>query len=88
MGRRPCEALNFSGFRYNEACLDQGVDRSMSKPQTEKIPVRTVTPKDLPLSCPPKDQALWDMHPRVYLPIEAEGQVVCPYCSAHYVLKK
>ncbi len=59
----------------------------MSAQKSEKIPVYTVSKKDLPLSCPPKDQAVWDMHPRVYLPIEAEGEVTCPYCSAKYILK-
>jgi uncharacterized Zn-finger protein len=47
-----------------------------------------VTDKDLPLSCPMDDQVLWDAHPRVYLPIEEEGRVVCPYCDAEYILKK
>ena len=47
-----------------------------------------VTPADLPVCCPPKNQELWSQHPRVYLPIGAEGEVVCPYCSAKYVLKK
>ncbi|MGB6977412.1 MAG: zinc-finger domain-containing protein [Gammaproteobacteria bacterium] len=42
---------------------------------------------DLPLSCPMPDMRLWDAHPRVYLPIEATGYVVCPYCSAEYFLK-
>lgn len=45
-----------------------------------------VTQADLPLSCPPRDMRVWDAHPRVYLPIEAEGRVVCPYCDAEYVL--
>jgi len=32
--------------------------------------------------------ALWNSHPKVYLPIEDEGgESVCPYCGAHYVLK-
>lgn len=46
-----------------------------------------VTQADLPLCCPLKDMRLWDAHPRVYLPIEATGHVVCPYCDAEYVLK-
>jgi len=46
-----------------------------------------VTDKDLPLSCPMDDQRLWDAHPKVYLPIEEEGRVVCPYCDAEYILK-
>ncbi|WP_267112860.1 zinc-finger domain-containing protein, partial [Xanthomonas sacchari] len=27
---------------------------------------------DLPLSCPTPEMALWNSHPRVYLPIEGE----------------
>lgn len=46
-----------------------------------------VTQADLPLSCPTQDMRLWDAHPRVYLPIEASGHVVCPYCEAEFVLK-
>lgn len=42
---------------------------------------------DLPLSCPQPSMALWNSHPRVYLPIEAEGGTSqCPYCGATYVL--
>jgi len=41
---------------------------------------------DLPLSCPLPSMALWNSHPRVYLPIEAEGEAQCPYCSARFVL--
>lgn len=42
---------------------------------------------DLPLSCPGPDMALWNSHPRVYLPIEDEGGTsTCPYCGAQYVL--
>jgi len=46
-----------------------------------------VTRADLPLCCPLPDKRLWDAHPRVYLPIEATGQVTCPYCDAEYILK-
>lgn len=47
-----------------------------------------VTSADLPLSCPMPGMALWNSHPKVYLPIEDEGgESVCPYCGAHYVLK-
>ena len=46
----------------------------------------TITRDDLPLSCPTKDMRLWDGHPRVYLPIEETGRVICPYCDAEYVL--
>lgn len=50
----------------------------------EKI---VVTKDDLPLSCPRPQDEVWNMHPRVYLPIEKEGEVTCPYCGATYVLK-
>ena len=46
-----------------------------------------VTAADLPLSCPMPAMALWNSHPRVYLPIEAGGWAKCPYCSAEFVLK-
>lgn len=41
---------------------------------------------DLPLCCPMPEMTLWDGHPRVYLEIETKGEVLCPYCSALYVL--
>lgn len=37
------------------------------------------------ICCPTPDQALWNAHPRVYLPIaEQGGSVVCPYCGTEY----
>ncbi|BAN69817.1 zinc-finger domain-containing protein [endosymbiont of unidentified scaly snail isolate Monju] len=41
---------------------------------------------ELPLSCPRSGEELWSMHPRVFLPIEKTGEVVCPYCGARYQL--
>ncbi|OUR65523.1 hypothetical protein A9Q79_00565 [Methylophaga sp. 42_25_T18] len=41
---------------------------------------------DLPLSCPTSDMTAWDAHPKVYLDVEAMGEVLCPYCGALYVL--
>lgn len=46
-----------------------------------------VTHADLPLSCPPRDERVWDAHQRVYLPIEEAGEYLCPYCGTLYVLK-
>ena len=40
-----------------------------------------VTQKDLPVQCPPADQALWNVHPRVFIPIKPGEQKKCPYCS-------
>ena len=47
----------------------------------------TVTRADLPLSCPLPSMALWNSHPRVYLPIEVTGTAKCMYCGAEYFLK-
>ena len=47
----------------------------------------TVSRAELPLSCPTPAMALWNSHPRVYLPIEAELECACPYCGAHFVLE-
>ena len=46
-----------------------------------------VTRDDLPLSCPTPDMALWNSHPRVYLPVEKSGRETCPYCGAVFVLE-
>ena len=41
---------------------------------------------DLPVSCPLPSMALWNSHPRVYLPLEEERECNCPYCGARFVL--
>lgn len=52
-----------------------------AKPTTIKI-----HPKDLPLSCPMPNQKVWNLHPKVYLPIDKTKDENCPYCGQHYVL--
>lgn len=48
----------------------------------------SVKHSDLPLSCPMPAMALWNSHPKVYLPIEEQGgKAKCPYCGAEYVLE-
>jgi uncharacterized Zn-finger protein len=46
-----------------------------------------LTAADLPLHCPLPSQALWNSHPRVFLTIGADGEVLCPYCGTRYVLR-
>ena len=46
-----------------------------------------ISAHDLPLHCPMPDAPLWALHPRVFLDVTDTGDVVCPYCSAHYVFK-
>lgn len=45
-----------------------------------------VSKKDLPLSCPTAEMALWNGHPKVYLPIEQTGKETCPYCGTQFIL--
>jgi uncharacterized Zn-finger protein len=47
-----------------------------------------VTNNDLPISCPLPEMALWNAHPRVYLPIVETGNASCPYCGAEYILRE
>ena len=43
---------------------------------------------DLPLHCPLPSQEKWNLHPRVYLPLDEDGKAKCPYCGAEYQVKK
>ena len=54
---------------------------------SKTIAVTEITASDLPLHCPLPDAPLWARHPRVFLDVTHSGEVVCPYCSAHYVFK-
>lgn len=58
---------------------------AMKPANTERV--HAVRRADLPVSCPTPEMSLWNSHPRVYLPVEATGEAVCPYCGAHFVLK-
>ena len=57
-----------------------------AKPEDKNAPVVEVSRGDLPLGCPLPGREVWNMHPRVYLPIEKSGDATCPYCGAHYQL--
>jgi uncharacterized Zn-finger protein len=46
-----------------------------------------VTEKDLPLHCPMPSAPLWASHPRVFLDVVKEQEVLCPYCGTRYVYK-
>ena len=46
-----------------------------------------ITAADLPLHCPRSNAQVWNLHPRIFLDVAHTGEAVCPYCSAHYVLK-
>lgn len=46
-----------------------------------------ISKADLPLHCPMDGMSLWNSHPRVYLPLDENGNAKCPYCGADYTLK-
>lgn len=60
----------------------------MSAEAVQKTQLREikVTREQLPLSCPLPEDEIWNLHPRVYLPIEKTGEAVCPYCGTQYIL--
>ena len=58
----------------------------MQPSELEKQKFVEVTGEALPLHCPLPSQALWNKHPRVYLPIEATKDARCPYCGTLYRL--
>lgn len=45
-----------------------------------------LAPKDLPLYCTGPKHETWNGHPRVFLPIQSDGDIECPYCGTHYHL--
>lgn len=59
----------------------------MDKPTTLNQRQIEITEEDLPLHCPIPSMRLWNGHPRVFLPIEATGEALCPYCGTRYILK-
>lgn len=71
----------------NEAAVDTPKEQPPSAIEANAQSRYEVTHADLPLHCPMKGMALWNSHPRVYLPVEKSGEVRCPYCGALYVLK-
>ncbi|MBI3068998.1 MAG: zinc-finger domain-containing protein [Betaproteobacteria bacterium] len=54
---------------------------------TDNVRRIEVTADDLPLHCPTPEMALWNAHPRVFLPIEDTGEALCPYCGTTFTLK-
>ena len=60
--------------------------RKLARANTREV--YELTEKDLPASCPMPDTALWNSHPREWLPIEETGEAQCPYCGALYRLRR
>ena len=64
-------------------------DRKQNMASTAAKTTGTIKVKktDLPLACPRPEDEVWNMHPRVFLPIEKTGEATCPYCGAKYILQ-
>ena len=55
--------------------------------EQKKLSAIRVSKDQLPLSCPPANAGVHELHPRVFLPIEKTGEATCPYCGAKYQLR-
>ena len=53
---------------------------------TSKQTVVEVTKDELPMHCPAPGSALWDSHPRVFIPMEDATEAACSYCGTVYKL--
>lgn len=64
------------------------IQSPQAAPAVPVAAVITIHRTELPLACPRPGDSLWNMHPRVYLPIadEPDLEAICPYCGAHYQL--
>ncbi len=48
--------------------------------------VHHVEDRDVIVSCPPENVDVWNLHPRVYLALNSDGSVTCPYCGDVYTM--
>lgn len=58
---------------------NQSTDLKTENPLTSE----TVITSEARVAC---DGGAYAGHPRVYLDVAKTGEVICPYCSCHYVL--
>lgn len=54
--------------------------------QQNNNPMIRITPAQLPLHCSGPKNETWNGHPRVFLPIQSNSTIECPYCGATYQL--
>lgn len=59
---------------------------TISDKSQSKSSVIMIEQNDLPLSCPRPEQSLWNLHPRVYIPLDDNGHGHCPYCGNQFQL--
>lgn len=49
--------------------------------QSKSQAVIEVTKDELPMHCPAPGAALWDSHPRVFIPLDDAPEASCSYCG-------
>lgn len=59
--------------------------RNPEQQQAVRVAVK-VTTAMTPLCCPLPSMTLWNMHPKVYLPLDEDQSATCPYCETHYTV--
>jgi uncharacterized Zn-finger protein len=74
-----------TGSHISDNRLRDTIMASTSKDKVKSV--YRVTRAQLPLCCPLPEDEVWNMHPRVYLPIEKTGEATCPYCGTKYLLQ-
>lgn len=47
----------------------------------------TIRSTDLPVTCPMETDEVWNMHPKVTIPLDRTDSYVCPYCSRVFELE-
>jgi len=94
-----CNLLDFAArpqwptpIWQQDASMSEIVSANTERAAVRLVPANAenryeVTRADLPLSCPMPGMALWNSHPKVYLPVEATGSAKCPYCGAQFTLR-
>ena len=65
--------------------IDQA--ETITADQRTAVQTHEIAHSELPLFCPRDDTTLWSQHPRVYLPIEKDGDILCTYCGTRFILK-
>ena len=60
---------------------DNAANTAQKKQSTTKV-----SKSQLPASCPPDNEELWDLHPKVFLKFNSSNKAKCPYCGANYEL--
>lgn len=52
--------------------------------QQQHVSFIWVEREELPVHCPPAEATKWNMHPKVFLKFDANGEASCPYCGSNY----